>query len=291
VSLPRGHIPSLDGIRAVSIGIVFVAHSGFGHIVPGGFGLTIFFFLSGFLITTLLCREWDSGGKIDLRGFYIRRVLRLGPPLIAVLVPSLLLVQAGLLQGNFHLPSLLSQLFFYFNYFSLYSPHVTSNVEGLAVLWSLSVEEHFYILWPAFFILLGMGRLGIRSIVAILALVLVWRCVRFFVFGASEGTIYISTDTRIDSLLFGCLLAVLNWKNLSSRIFPPPRQSWWVIGAALGLVLVTLVIREDSFRATLRYTLQGLALMPLFHYAITMYDAPVFRPLNWPAVRLIGTLS
>ncbi len=291
MSLSRGHIPSLDGIRAVSIGIVFVAHCGFGQIVPGGFGLTIFFFLSGFLITTLLYREWDGQAAIDLPGFYIRRVLRLGPPLMAVLVPGLLLVQVGLLQGNFHLPSLLSQLFFYFNYFSLYSPHVTSNVEGLAVLWSLSVEEHFYILWPAFFILLGLGRIGIRSIVSILVLVLVWRCVRFFVFGAAEGTIYISTDTRIDSLLYGCLLAVLNWKGLSARIFPPPGQAWWVIGAALAVLLATFVIRDDSFRSTLRYTLQGLALMPLFHYAITMPDVPVFRPLNWPAVRLIGILS
>src|ERR1041385_111615 len=74
------HIPSLDGVRAVSFLIVFLAHAGLEKWVPGYFGLTVFFFLSGYLITTLLRMEYDKSGTISLRDFYFRRVLRIFPP-------------------------------------------------------------------------------------------------------------------------------------------------------------------------------------------------------------------
>ena len=70
------HIPSLDGLRAVSFLLVFAAHAGLEHFVPGGFGVTIFFFLSGFLITTLLRAEFEKNGVISIRHFWLRRTLR-----------------------------------------------------------------------------------------------------------------------------------------------------------------------------------------------------------------------
>src|SRR5690606_21527322 len=84
-------IASLDGIRGIAALIVFVAHAGLGHIVPGGFGVTIFFFLSGYLITTLLCVEFEKTGSISLKHFYLRRVYRIFPPLYPVLGLALLL--------------------------------------------------------------------------------------------------------------------------------------------------------------------------------------------------------
>src|SRR5438105_2995303 len=78
-------IPSLDGIRAVSFLIVFLAHAGLERYVPGYFGLTVFFFLSGFLITTLLRREYDRTGSVSLSHFYLRRILRIFPPFYLVL--------------------------------------------------------------------------------------------------------------------------------------------------------------------------------------------------------------
>jgi peptidoglycan/LPS O-acetylase OafA/YrhL len=90
---PKGslYIPSLDGIRAISFFIVFVAHAGFGEIVPGGFGVTVFFVLSGFLITTLLRMEFAKHGDIRLGSFYLRRVFRILPPLyIALLLGAVL---------------------------------------------------------------------------------------------------------------------------------------------------------------------------------------------------------
>ena len=75
------YIPSLDGFRALAVLMVIIAHCGIVF-VPGGFGVTIFFFMSGFLITTLLIKEIGKNGRIDIKMFYLRRLLRLAPPLL-----------------------------------------------------------------------------------------------------------------------------------------------------------------------------------------------------------------
>ena len=77
------HIPSLDGLRAVSFGIVFLGHASAARWMPGYFGLSVFFFLSGYLITTLLRMEFDRAGGIRFRDFYLRRVLRIFRPFIS----------------------------------------------------------------------------------------------------------------------------------------------------------------------------------------------------------------
>jgi len=82
------HFPSLDGLRGVSFMLVFLAHAGLEHRVPGGFGVTTFFFLSGFLITSLMRIEARSAGTVSLRHFYLRRVFRILPPFYLVLTAS-----------------------------------------------------------------------------------------------------------------------------------------------------------------------------------------------------------
>ena len=94
------HIPALDGIRAVSIAIVFIAHAGLGSIIPGGFGVTVFFFLSGFLISTLLRKEFAKQQSISFKNFYIRRALRIFPPFYSALAFAVLILMAGLLPGT-----------------------------------------------------------------------------------------------------------------------------------------------------------------------------------------------
>ena len=83
------YIPSLDGLRAVSIAIVVISHAGY-TIIPGSFGVTVFFFLSGFLITTLLRREHEQHGALNYRAFYWRRVWRIFPPMYAALLLGLI---------------------------------------------------------------------------------------------------------------------------------------------------------------------------------------------------------
>lgn len=283
----RGAIPSLDGIRAVSILIVFLSHAGLDRVVPAGFGLTLFFFLSGYLITTLLVREAGRYGSISLGAFYTRRALRLLPPLVVTLALAIAAYALGLIGGELDAGSLASQLLFYSNYYNLYGPeHVA--LDGTGVLWSLAVEEHFYLLFPFVFLLVFRRRIGIRHVVGLLLAVLAWRCVRVGWMGTDEWTVYFSTDTRIDSILFGCLLALLEWRGLR---LPTGAAAWAILGASLAVIAASLLADGAFFRSTFRYTVQGVALMPVFYYAVHMPDALPFRPLNWAVVRRIGVYS
>lgn len=91
---PEFHIPSLDGIRGLAALTVFVSHALWRDFVPGGFGVTVFFFLSGYLITTLLRMEHERHGRISFSRFYLRRVYRILPPMYIVLVGTLLQAHA-----------------------------------------------------------------------------------------------------------------------------------------------------------------------------------------------------
>lgn len=283
------YIPSLDGIRALAVFLVFVSHTGITRAIPGGFGVTVFFFLSGFLITTLLAREQDKYGQISLRAFYLRRLLRLTPPLVITLGAGVLMVQMGWLPGAVDWPTLAAQVFFYFNYYYLYGP--SQAIEGTGVFWSLSVEEHFYIIWPAIFMLIAAGTLRIGAILAALVVILIWRCVLFIGFGFGEEAIYLSTDTRFDSLLYGCFLALLIWRGQAARLFPEGARAGLIIAGAFGLIALSFVWRDPLFRSTLRYSVQGLAFLPLFYYAVSRPDWLLFKPLNWGALRWIGVYS
>jgi peptidoglycan/LPS O-acetylase OafA/YrhL len=288
------HIPSLDGIRAVSFLVVFVAHAGLGHIIPGGFGVTVFFFLSGYLITTLLRLEHEGTGRISLRDFYLRRVLRILPPFYLVLVLALVLTASGLLQGELRTWPVLAQLGHLTNYWAI-RHGADGTPAGTAVYWSLAVEEHFYLLFPCLFILLqrrlpGRWRVQGRILLGLCLLVLAWRLALIFPLHAAIDRTYLGSDTRIDSILFGCALAV----GANPVLDPPRSPALWrylLLPAGLLLLLSTFLVRESWFRETFRYTLQGLALTPLFVVAMREPRWWPFRWLNLRLVRHVGVLS
>lgn len=285
------YIPSLDGLRAVSVTLVFLAHAGISKLIPGGFGVTVFFFLSGYLITTLLIQEYERYQSIAIKEFYLRRLVRLAPPLLVTLACATLLVLFGLARGNLNPGAFFSQIFFYYNYHSLIAQQgPLATVEGLAILWSLAVEEHFYLIYPWIFVALFTAAGTIRKILVVLALVLIWRAIRLLILGDAPFTIYISTDTRIDSILYGCLLALMTTQGMSKKIFQD-RLMYPYICAGLVVLAVSFLVRDEVFRSTLRYSLQGFALMPLFYYAIAFPKHWLFRPLNWKPVRRVGQYS
>ena len=290
--LSAGAIPSLDGIRAVSIAIVFFAHVGLSEAIAGGFGVTIFFFLSGFLITTLFIREWRDQGRIHVGKFYVRRFLRLSPPLFFTLGTAYLLLYLGVAEGAFEPVAVLSQIFYFHNYYLAVFPEAGSVVTGLQPLWSLSVEEHFYLIFPLIFLIFTRGRIDLRHLAALIVLIILWRYFRYQFLLDSGWAIYISTDTRFDSILFGCMLALLERDNVASRFLPTDtrRMSVLLLGALL-ILAASILARDEAFRSTLRYTVQGLGLMVVFHYAVTRPDYWLFRPLNNRWVALIGLYS
>lgn len=287
-------IASLDGWRAVAIAIVFLSHAGLGKIIPGGLGVTIFFFLSGYLITTLLLREFAHAATINIRHFYLRRALRLTPPLLLVLTATYLLTHYGIFTGHATWAGFFAQLFYFANYYTLFFDAGQALPQGTGVFWSLAVEEHFYFFFPALFLLL-MRKAERRRIplylAAACAAFLAWRY--WLVVGQSapmERTYY-ATDTRIDSILYGCILATLPLSQGLRAVLQRPRVRIAAVAAGMGLLLLTLVVRDDVFRETLRYSLQGIALIPLFYYSVTHPRSFPFRLLNLRWVQRVGIYS
>ncbi len=293
-------IPSLDGLRAVAILIVFLSHAGLSHIVPGLFGVTIFFFLSGYLITTLMRLECERTGGINLRDFYMRRALRIFPPFYLVLGVIALLGVTGAVEGDFSWSAMAAQAGFVSNYWEIYGGLQPAGTE---VMWSLAVEEHFYLLFPLFYIVLRRvlpeARHQFMALIGLCGLVLAWRI--FLVHGwqlidlhhggAHHPRTCHGTDTRLDGLLFGCALAVFG--NPALDVGKGQRGLLVWIGLPLsGAVLgVSFLLRDVAFRETWRYTLQGLALIPVFIAVIRHPDWLPFRFLNWAWVRKFGVLS
>jgi peptidoglycan/LPS O-acetylase OafA/YrhL len=293
-----GHIPSLDGIRAISFLMVFASHGELGHIIPGGFGVTVFFFLSGFLITTLMRIEADRTGMVDVQKFYIRRILRILPPFYLFLVVAIVLNSVNLLGGSFHLAAVLAQICHVSNYYLITNHHLIEDVTpslfiaGTVVLWSLAVEEHFYLIYPFFYrwlrVLNSQRRQGAVLLFLCLS-VLLWRVFLIYVQGAESTRTAAGTDTRIDSILFGCLLAVAGNPVLDAA--PQWTRHLRVLGPlALAMLLFTFLYRDQRFRDTFRYTMQGLALLPCFTVAIRSRGV-LFALLNWTPLRYLGVIS
>jgi peptidoglycan/LPS O-acetylase OafA/YrhL len=289
------HIPSLDGIRALSFFIVFLAHAGLSKAVPGGFGVTAFFFLSGYLITTLLRIEHERSGTISFKRFYLRRALRILPPIYLALALALAGVGAGWVAGPVAPGAVAAQALHFTNYWIIFRGE-PGMAMGTGVYWSLAVEEHFYFLFPLLFV--GLRRFGgapaRQALVlwGLCAAILVWRCVLVFHFHVAENRTYMASDTRFDSLLYGCALAIYGNPVLDgpSRL---PERLWKraLVPAAVAALLFTFVYRQPAFRETFRYSVQGIALTVAFIAAIRFPGWGFFRLLNRPAVAFVGVMS
>src|SRR5438552_3652610 len=288
-------IPSLDGIRAVSVAIVFFAHAGLEKVIPGGFGVTCFFFLSGFLITTLLRREREKSGATSLKNFYMRRLIRIVPPMSVTILVSILLSKAGVFGDYWNWAGVLGNFAFMTNYMG---PLGWTGPPGTEVLWSLAVEEHFYLLFPVVFAF-GLMKLNPKqqalSLVIFCAVVLAWRIVQVKYFHvletvASDPRTYFTTDSRLDSIAFGCILALWNNPVLDRSPDVKPMHWGWALAGGLA-ILGSFAYRDEAFRQSWRYSIEGLALIPIFHAAISFHNSPWFSWLNWKSLRWIGLMS
>ncbi|HEY6514349.1 MAG TPA: acyltransferase [Burkholderiaceae bacterium] len=287
-----GPIPSLDGIRALAVSLVLLAHAGFEGFVPGGLGVTIFFVLSGYLITTLMRIEHGRSGRIAFRAFYLRRLLRLMPPLFIVVAAAAALAAASIIDGGFTMAGLLSALFYFGNY------HVIAHdfrgmPAGIGVVWSLAVEEHYYLLFPplaAWLLRRARVALSIAVLAALCAAVLGWRC-WLVAHGASADYLNMATDTRVDAILIGCLMAMARNPWLDHDAARSTGSDWAIAIVSLAVLFGTLAYRDETFRLTARYTLQSLAIAGLIHLAVARADRLPFRWLNARPMVYVGTIS
>jgi peptidoglycan/LPS O-acetylase OafA/YrhL len=273
----EGLVPSLDGLRAISILLVVLAHF-VTPTIPGGLGVTVFFFISGFLIARLLFAESKLTNNVNLPAFYLRRFLRLYP---VILVYVVFVVAVALLRGTpIHGIEITSVLFYFVNYlFAAYQLAGLSFTLPISQFWSLAVEEHFYFFIPLVVLLI---RANPRVLIAICLGVcigsLALRVIYLSEWPALVDTkfVYTHSETRFDSIAYGVLLAATCETTTGRRMvraLASPLGFWLAAIVLLG----TLAYRDPFFRETARYSLQGLALLPI---AGTLVFTTHLRMLN-----------
>ena len=195
-------IPSLDGLRAIAAWTVVFYHLGIGW-MPGSQAVLLFFVLSGFLITWLLLDEEERHGGISLRGFYLRRSLRIFPPFYAYWLVSV--AAMAIMHQPMQWPVMWASFFYVSNWY-----HALHGVVGSAVshCWSLGLEEQYYLLWPLAFFWMGRHKQQ-RHVWVGLVIVAVWiHRIVALQRGVSADYIYHALDTRADHVLVGTWLAL-----------------------------------------------------------------------------------
>ena len=297
------NIPSLDGLRAISILLVIVAHSNEGfsrwlkiparsYLFLAHTGVCVFFVISGFLITNLLLKEFNSTGRIDLRRFYMRRAFRIFPPFYVYLGIIFLLTLAGV----FHTP--LRAFFFAGIYTMNYYLGPGGGFVGLQHIWSLSVEEQFYLLWPA--ALLVFGRRKSIYLAGFLILLSPFsRLVTYHMLApAHRAMVDRMLHSSIDTIMFGCLLALLWKSDRFNRMVSPWLDSWagsWIMAASVLFLLVldpALDYRfHGSYSLLAGMTLEGIAICLVMLHVVKRPLTISGRLLNLAPVRHIGIIS
>jgi peptidoglycan/LPS O-acetylase OafA/YrhL len=280
-----GHHPGLDGVRGVAILLVLGQHAMTRPLIDGFVGVTVFFCLSGYLITTLLVRELRTG-TIDVRGFYRRRVARLCPGLATVVAATtvvLLMDRRDLGVGQVLAPAVAAVT--YTTSLFDWTNHVFATGDYFNYTWSLSVEEQFYLLWP-FALLWGYRRSPRRFAVLTLSLIGLSLALDLYL-GLSRAVKYdqheyFGSDTNALPILAGCLLAIVlhnSWLPRTVRRLAP--------GALLAVVLLAaLAYRNDTYRPSLVIVAgTGLTLVVLIGVVTRPRGAVgsllASRPMRW----------
>jgi peptidoglycan/LPS O-acetylase OafA/YrhL len=288
-----GYIPTLDGWRACAILAVIFSHASTSasgleklphwllwvKVGCGEKGVQLFFAISGFLITSRLIEEWNCFGRISLKRFYVRRVCRILPPAMTYLLFIGLLGLIGVLSLEWRY--WLSAVCFYRNNMPL------GGAAFDAHYWSLSIEEQFYLIWPALLVLSGLSRSKYTASILIFA-IWCWRWIAYHhVFGLTRGVQnWWRSDICFDGLLVGCLFA-LALESATVKKWLTKCLTVWVVAAIVVIILAT----GGHTNTPSGRTIQSL-LMPF------LIVATILNPRTWlglllevPVTRWIGRLS
>jgi peptidoglycan/LPS O-acetylase OafA/YrhL len=285
---------ALDGLRAVAIAGVVASHVAVPHLTGGAIGVEVFFVLSGYLITSLLLREHDSTGSLDLVRFSIRRLLRLAPALVLVLVAwaAYALTHHGFALRSETVQGLVPSLLYYANWTRFSDGY--GALGWLAPMWSLAVEEQFYLLWPLSLLLLLRSRLRDRIpgvLLSACAAVIAFRVLDLWNLDRTYRRF--GTHEIADQLLLGCLLALLIHRASTfegERLARVCRLATIPALTYLGVVMVTIdetpPLAYHRFFYTVGLTLVGLcAAVLLGRIVLEPHSRPArvlsTRPLPW----------
>ena len=253
----RRYLPGLDGLRALAVFAVIAYHLGLSWAQGGLVGVTVFFVISGFLITGLLLRELDESGTVDIKRFWVRRLRRLMPAVILVIAVTALLAFAFNHVLLYKLKEdAVPSLLWFTNWWYIFRQQ--SYFDAIAApspllhFWSLAIEEQFYLVWPLVLLLLarlGTKRTRLRRIVVVLAAVSGIAMALLYNPQADPSRVYYGTDTRAFSLLVGaylaCVLPVFTRvpRGSGEHPVPLPDRTQAQVAGLVGLVaLVVLTV-------------------------------------------------
>lgn len=294
-------MPGLDGLRALSVLAVIAYHLNISWAPGGLLGVSIFFTLSGYLITDQLISQWQHTRRIDLKDFWVRRIRRLMPAMffmMAVVVAWLLIFDRSrleALQGDF-----ISAVLYVNNWWLIF--HDVSYFESfgppspIGHLWSLAIEEQFYIIWP---LLLALALKFVQQRGKILLFILLGALVSAltmaFVYepGLDPSRVYYGTDTRAFALLAGAALAVV-WpsRNLSDQVSANSRLLLNSIGGVGLIIMIWTVFNTTGYSDFLYYgglglfaVLSAVVTAALAHPASLIGNIMGIKPLRWIGMR------
>src|SRR3569623_816721 len=300
-----GRLTCLDGLRGMAILLAIVAHLTQSLVAAGaarkrgpvtvvyehygGLGVTLFFVLSGYLITRLLVRERALHGSISLRHFYLRRALRILPPLGLLLfvlgvgtalgmisLPRRGFVAAGLFLSNFRLVG------------------TSGHAPFLGHTWSLAIEEQFYLFWPALLVFVGARRTR-RFAAALIAAMPLIRIAFYFLFPATRFMIETRPEGCADRLMFGSLLALAEVTPALEGLLRRALRSPLVpLLAAIHFLLLSPVLTArfgGLYRLPIGISSEGLAAAVVIAWVLRHPDSRLTTGLQSSALVTLGTLS
>ncbi|HKO97631.1 MAG TPA: acyltransferase [Pyrinomonadaceae bacterium] len=287
------HVPELDGLRGIAILSVLIHHQLTPFFLQAGFlGVDLFFVLSGFLITGLLLAEFDKTDTISLKKFYMRRLLRLGPALTVYLIACLVVAHnTKAIDLTRQLKLVLLALAYATNWRMAFG--WDTALDPTAIIWSLSIEEQFYLVWPLLVLVAMVLRIRRRYIASAIGLGIIAVVLHRYVMlrgGADFTRLYYGTDTRADALLIGCLTALLPVSKLGGKL----KSTLNVLGI---LSLVGLIYSMMTLEFTDRFLYQGgfalVALLCACLVLVSAYDPPRILAIvfGWAPLRWLGRIS
>ena len=302
------YLPSIDSLRALAVLAVIIYHVDVNYL-PGGFlGVDLFFVLSGYLISSLIIKEYRKTGSLNLYNFYIRRARRLLPAvyfMITVGLVVMVLFNEVLLRKS-HLDAIFGYIYSsnwwyifhkldYFDSFGAQSP--------FKHLWSLAIEEQFYMIFPLLFLLVnrkkkskdGTYKLNKNFLYVVLGLILVSLIAHILLFDINNiSRIYFGTDTRAFSLLVGVVGAILYpMERLHAKVTPQQNMIYSVVSLVSIATLITVMIYTSEYN-TLLYR-GGFLLVAILGLIVIISSGKqhtlMSRLLSFKPVVFIGKIS
>ncbi|MDN4618482.1 acyltransferase family protein [Paenibacillus sp. PsM32] len=298
------YMSGLDGLRAFAVMAVVLYHLNIDWAPGGLLGVGIFFVLSGYLITDILAGQWERHHRFDLVDFWIRRARRLLPAMFAMII---LVVLWCLVVDHSRLPALMGDvpaaLFYVSNWWFIF--HKVSYFESfgpaspLGHLWSLAVEEQFYLIWP---LLLALGlkflpkRVNLAGWILSLAAISALLMAVLYEPGSDPSRVYYGTDTRIFALLIGAALAIV-WPSakLKARVSSQARTVLDVVGVVTLFVLGWMIWHTNEYQPflyrggmVLIAIITALLIATLAHPASRLAIVLGCKPLRWLGKRSYG---